>query len=102
MNLTAIAGVATIALVLSPAGSIAAPKAGDQSPAATPYAVAQNGPHIGDGSTPGYQKTQKKLLGEPGYSVGTGAAVEGATTYHDAPATAPQRAVEGDAQRHQN
>lgn len=35
-------------------------------------AFAQMGPHISDGSSPGYSATQHALTTEPGYSVGTG------------------------------
>ncbi len=37
-------------------------------------AMAQNGPHIGDGSDPGYTAAQHKLTTEPGYSIGGGSA----------------------------
>jgi hypothetical protein len=101
MKLMAIVSGATIVLVVSSAESIAARTPGDQSPAAIPYAVAQNsdGASVGDGSTPGYQQNQQDLLNEPGYSIGTGAAVQGAGTYHVAPVTAPRRAVEREAHR---
>ena len=37
-------------------------------------AIAVHGPYIGDGSDPSYQRDQRELMNEPGYSIGTGAA----------------------------
>jgi hypothetical protein len=39
--------------------------------------VAQAGATIGDGSSPGYLKQQKKLMKEPGYNVGASTATVG-------------------------
>ncbi|HUB43932.1 MAG TPA: hypothetical protein VMB73_03015 [Acetobacteraceae bacterium] len=86
MTVRIFAIVPAMVLALGAATALAQPSADPLIHLDQASATVVNAAYIGDGTSPCYQQSQRELLNEPGYSVGTGAA-----QVCDAPATVGQR-----------